>query len=200
LALDQYLVLADSYYQLAQVDRALEKYNEALRLAASHNQSTQWTEEALNRIADIYNQRFDWGGAAASLEELLKLKPGNPQTLRQLVELYYKQGRVNQASAYLDKLSSIYQKQHPLKALELFKELSATYPDDMLLRERLAVAYAQNNMTREAIAQYDTLGEMQLENGLRDQAIQTVQAIINLGPPDVEGYRRLLAQISGSAR
>ena len=70
----------------------------------------------------------------------------------------------------------------------------------MLLRERLAVAYVQNNMTREAIAQYDTLGEMQLENGLRDQAIQTVQAIINLGPPDVEGYRRLLAQISGSAR
>jgi tetratricopeptide (TPR) repeat protein len=200
LALDQYLILADSYYQLAQVDRALEKYNEALRLAASLNQSTQWTEEALNRIADIYNQRFDWGGAAASLEELLKLKPGNPQTLRQLVELYYKQGRINQASAHLDRLSSIYQKQHPLKALELFKELSSTYPDDMFLRERLAVAYVQNNMMREAIAQYDTLGEMQLENGLRDQAIQTVQAIINLGPPDVEGYRRLLAQISGSAR
>lgn len=199
-ALDQYLVLADSYYQLAQVDRALEKYNEALRLAASLNQSTQWAEEALTRIADIYNQRFDWAGAVAALEELLKLKPGNPQTLRQLVDLYYKQGRINQASAYLDKLSAIYQKQHPLKALELFKELSSTYPDDLLLRERLAVAYVQNNKTREAIAEYDALGEMQLERGLRDQAVQTVQAIINLGPPDVEGYRRLLAQISGTTR
>jgi hypothetical protein len=38
---------------------------------------------------------------------------------------------------------------------------------------------------------------MQMENGLRDEAIQTIQAIINLGPNDVEGYRRLLAQISG---
>jgi tetratricopeptide (TPR) repeat protein len=199
-ALDQYLILADSYYQLAQVDRALEKYSEALRMATSLNQSTQWAEEALTRMADIYNQRFDWAGAAAALEELLKLKPGNPQTLRQLVDLYYKQGKINQASAYLDKLSAVYQKQHPLKALELFRELSSAYPDDLLLRERLAVAYVQNNKTREAIAEYDALGEMQLERGLRDQAVQTIQAIINLGPPDVEGYRRLLAQISGSNR
>jgi hypothetical protein len=40
---------------------------------------------------------------------------------------------------------------------------------------------------------------MQLEKGLRDQAIQTIQAIINLGPDDVEGYRRLLEQIRGGA-
>ena len=54
-------------------------------------------------------------------------------------------------------------------------------------------------MNREAIAEYDALGEMQMENGLRDQAVQTIQAIINLGPDDVEGYQRLLGQISGGA-
>ena len=32
-ALEQYLTLADSYFQLAQVDRALEKYNEALSIS-----------------------------------------------------------------------------------------------------------------------------------------------------------------------
>ena len=51
----------------------------------------------------------------------------------------------------------------------------------MSLRQRLAVAYAQNDMKHEAIAEYDALGEMQMENGLRDQAVQTIQAIINLG-------------------
>jgi hypothetical protein len=81
--------------------------------------------------------------------------------------------------------------------LEVLKEIVTTYPDDTQLRQRLAVAYVQNNMTREAIAEYDVLGEMQLERGLREQAIQTIQAIINLGPRDVEGYHRLLAQISG---
>jgi hypothetical protein len=69
----------------------------------------------------------------------------------------------------------------------------------MLLRQRLAVAFAQNNMNREAIAEYDALGEMQMERGLRDQAVQTIQAIINLGPDDVEGYRRLLDQIRGGS-
>jgi hypothetical protein len=117
--------------------------------------------------------------------------------LRQLVELYLKQNKLNEAAATLDKLLSVYQRQNPLKALELLKELSTYYPDNMFLRQRLAVAYVQNNMNREAIAEYDALGEMQMEHGLRDQAIQTIQAIINLGPGDVEGYRRLLEQISG---
>lgn len=81
--------------------------------------------------------------------------------------------------------------------MELLKELASFYPDNLQLRQRLAIAYAQNNMKQQAIAEYDALGEMQLEKGFRDQAIQTIQAIINLGPDDIEGYRRLLGQISG---
>jgi tetratricopeptide (TPR) repeat protein len=198
-ALEQYLVLADSYYQLAQVDRALEKYNEALRMAANAAQASYWRVEALNRIADIYNQRFDWASATAAYEELIRSNPRDERVLRQLVDLYLKQNKLSEAATTLDKLLSIYQRQNPVKALDLLKELTSYYPDNMFLRQRLAVAYVQNNMNREAIAEYDALGEMQMENGLRDQAVQTIQAIINLGPDDVEGYRRLLDQISGSS-
>jgi tetratricopeptide (TPR) repeat protein len=198
-ALEQYLVLADSYYQLAQVDRALEKYNEALRMAANSSQADHWKGETLNRIADIYNQRFDWANATKAYEELIKANPRDERVLRQLVELYFKQNKLNEAATTLDRLLAIYQRQSPLKALDLLKELSSYYPDNMFLRQRLAVAYAQNNMNREAIAEYDALGEMQMEHGLRDQAVQTIQAIINLGPDDVEGYRRLLDQISGGS-
>jgi tetratricopeptide (TPR) repeat protein len=198
-ALEQYLILADAYYQLAQVERALEKYHEALRLANSLD-DMRWRVEALTRIADIYNQRFDWSNATSAYEELVKANPRDERTLRQLVDLYLKQNKFNEAATTLDRLLSIYQRQNPLKALELLKELAAYYPDNMFLRQRLAVAYAQNNLNREAIAEYDALGEMQMEHGLRDQAIQTIQAIINLRPADVEGYRRLLEQISGSPR
>lgn len=196
-ALEQYLILADSYYQLAQVDRALEKYNEALKLAAHSGNSNTWKMEILNRISDIYNQRFDWARASAALEELIQLNPSDERIQRQLIDLYYKQNKVSQATKALDTLLSNYKRYNPLKALELLKEFSSIYPDDMSLRQRLAVAYAQNGMNREAIAEYDALGEMQMENGLRSQAMQTIQAIINLGPDDVEGYRRLLAQLSG---
>jgi tetratricopeptide (TPR) repeat protein len=198
-ALEQYLILADSYYQLAQVDRALEKYNEALRLAATSPNANTWKADILSRMGDIYNQRFDWARAATAFEDLLKINPNDERTQRQLIDLYYKQNKVNQATKTLDGLLAIYQKYNPLKALELLKELTSIYHEDMSLRQRLAIAYAQNGMNREAIKEYDVLGEMQLENGLRSQAMQTIQAIINLGPDDMEGYRRLLSQISGGA-
>ncbi|MBE7475029.1 MAG: hypothetical protein DPW09_00975 [Anaerolineae bacterium] len=196
-ALEQYLILADSYYQLAQVDRALERYNEALRLAETSSNRNTWKADILSRMGDIYGQRFDWARATTAFEDLLKLNPNDERTQRQLIDLYYKQNKVNQATKTLDGLLTIYQKYNPLKAVELLKELTSIYNDDMSLRQRLAVAYAQNGRNREAIKEYDTLGEMQLENGLRSQAMQTIQAIINLGPDDAEGYRRLLAQISG---
>lgn len=196
-ALEQYLVLADSYYQLAQVERSIEKYSEALRLASGTNGTNQVRTKILSRMADIYNQRFDWSHATSMLEQLLEIEPNNERVLRQLVDLYYKQNKLSQATTTLDKLVAIYQRQNPRKVLELLKELSSFYPNDLYLRQQLAVAYAQNSMNREAIAVYDELGEMQLEKGLRDQAIQTIQAIINLGPDDVEGYRRLLSQLTG---
>lgn len=199
LALEQYLAMADSHYQLAQVDRALERYNEALRLAAKAGNPNAWRVDILNRIGDIYTQRFDWARATTAFEELLKINPQDERIQRQLVDLYYKQNKVAQATKSLDSLLSTYQKYSPLKALELLKELVSIYTDDMALRQRLAVAYVQNGLKREAIKEYDALGEMQLENGLRSQAMQTIQAIINLGPDDPEGYRRLLGQLSGGA-
>jgi len=197
-ALEQYLVLADSYYQLAQVDRALEKYREALKLSEQVSNSDNLRVEALTRTADIYNQRFDWAGATSALKGILEINPDDEQTLRQLIELYYKQNKAGEAANILDKLLARYQRHNPTKALELLRDLVGSYPDDMSLRQRLAVAYAQNNRKKQAIAEYDNLCEMQMENGLRDQAIQTIQAIIHLGPDDVEGYHRLLKQIGGA--
>ena len=198
-ALEQYLDLAYSYYQLAQVDRALEKYNEALRLTASVPNADRWKIEILSKMGDIYNQRFDWAGATGAYEELSKIKPDDENIQRRLIDFYYKQNKVNQASTTLDNLLALYQRQSPLKSIEVLKEITDSRPDDLYLRQRMAIAYAQNGMTREAIAEYDALGEMQLEKGLRSEAIQTIQAIINLGPNDVEGYKRLLSQIGGGA-
>jgi tetratricopeptide (TPR) repeat protein len=198
-ALNQYLILADSYYQLAQVDRAIEKYNEAVRIAANVEGGVRWQKDALTRVADIYNQRFDWARSARALEQLYELDKDDLKVKQKLVELYFKQSKVPQAIRLLDDLLSIYQRRNPVASLELLKDLVFSYPKDVDLRQRLAVAYIQNNMQREAIAEYDALGEMQLERGLREQAIQTIQSIINLGPTDIEGYKQLLVQIGGRA-
>lgn len=197
-ALEEYLVLADSYYQLAQVDRAIEKYNEALRLAANEPNAVNWRIKILGQLGDIYNQRFDWARATSAFEELLELTPDNERIQRQIVDLYFKQGKSEQAIKILDNLLALYEEQkQSQKSLELLKEFASSYPDSMPLRQRLAVIFSKNGMRKEAMTEYDALGEMQLEHGLRDQAVKTIQAILALGPDDAEGYRRLLAQISG---
>ena len=199
-AVEQYLTLANSYYQLAQVDRAIEKYNEALRLTANLENPTSWKVEIYGQIGDIYNQRFDWARATAAFEELFKLRPNDERLLRQLVDLYFKQHKSDQAIKTLDTLLSTYRQAGAAnKSLELLKELTVTFPENMLLRQRLAKAYVENGQKTAAIAEYDALGEMQLEKGMRDQAMKTIQAILNLQPEDVEGYRRLLAQIGGGS-
>ena len=60
---------------------------------------------------------------------------------------------------------------------------------------RLAKMYLDLHRRQDAIAELDTVGELQLEMGMPQEAIRTVQAIIRLGPDNVEGYRQLLTQL-----
>ena len=199
-ALEQYLILADAHYQLAQVDRALEKYNDALKLASSSANEIVWKVDILHRMGDIYNQRVDWAQAAAAYASIVAVSPDDERAQLSLVDLYYKQGQSDQALHSLDALLGLYQSSGKTqKILSVLQEAVQTRPEEMGLRARLAAAYARQGMTKQAIAEYDALGEMQLEAGLREEAARTIQTIINLGPDDAEGYRRLYSQIRGGS-
>jgi hypothetical protein len=60
---------------------------------------------------------------------------------------------------------------------------------------RLAKIYLDMRRKRDAIAELDAVGELQMNEGKTADAIRTIQAIIRLGPEDVGQYKRLLAQI-----
>jgi len=195
-ALEQYLTLANSYYQLAQVDQAIEKYNEALDLSEQLDDPTEWKQQILGQMGDIYKQRFDWQKALDAFEALLALNPRNRQMLRQVIDLNFKLRRANQALEYLNTLIKLYnERNQAARVLDLLQELSGSYPDNMELRQQLAMAYRENDMRAKAIAEYDALGEMQLEKGMHHDAATTIQTILDLAPDDPEGYRRLLQQI-----
>lgn len=198
LALEQYLILADVYYQLARVDQALEKYQEALRLVPGSANETVWKVDILHRMGDIYNQRVDWARAAEAYETIVAEAPDDERAQLALVDLYYKQGQNTRALEALDTLLGIYQNAGKTqKIVAVLQDAVQTRPEEMGLRARMAAVYARQGMIREAIAEYDALGEMQLEAGLREEAARTIQTIISLGPDDAEGYRRLYAQIRG---
>jgi tetratricopeptide (TPR) repeat protein len=195
-ALEQYMSLADDYYQLAQIDKALEKYNEAVHLASRSSNERKWKVQILHKIGDINMQRVDWRRATAAYEEIKALSPDDEQVRTYLFDLYQKQGQINKALVELKELARYYEtKGQPQKALSILEDAVQLRPQEMSLRALLARVYTQQGMKREAIAELDTLGEMQLEAGLRDEAVQTVKRIIALEPANVEAYRRLLAHI-----
>jgi len=194
-AMENYLSLADAHYQLAQVEKSLERYNEALELTDRTREPNIWKVKIFNQVGDIYNQRFDWAKATAYFEEAYKVNAQDDYTSRQLIDLYYKQGKTAPAIRVLDTLLKTYYGTDTGKAVSFLKELVAVNPDDVFLRQRLAISYLKDNRRQEAIGEYDTLAEIQYNTGMKKQAIQTLQTILKLKPENPDGYKQVIEQI-----
>ena len=196
LALGEYLALGESYYRLARVDRALEKYEDALRLVSRTATPRDWEVRMLHRMADLHVQRVDWKGAKALYEKIRQLEPADEEARLRLVELGYKLGQEDVALRELDSLIVHLGKQREFeKIIRSLQELVDSNPQDIPLRSRLSRIYIELGMKQEAIAELDTLGELQLESGRRRDAAETLRTIISLEPEEKEGYTQLLREL-----
>jgi tetratricopeptide (TPR) repeat protein len=195
-ALEHYVALAESYYQLAQIDRAREKYLEALQLAPRGSQEKQWTAKILHRTADIDMQRLNWRDAVNAYAQIVRIAPDDERANITLVELLFKLDRGHEALTELDRfLARLASQGRTRKILAILDDLLAQKPTNMGLLQRLAWAFAQAGDPKKAIEYLDRLGEVQLDRGMRIEAATTIRAILALEPADAEGYRRLYEQI-----
>jgi len=198
-ALEHSIALAEAYYQLAQIDKAREKYQEALKLAPRGSTEKQWELTILHRIADIDLQRLSWRDAIAAYYQIVRISPDDERASVTLVELLFKLGQPHKALAELDRfLARLAAEGKSVKILGILNSMANQQHDDMGLLNRLAAAYAQAGQREKAIESLDRLGELQLDAGLRAEAANTIRAILALQPADIEGYQQLLAQISGA--
>jgi tetratricopeptide (TPR) repeat protein len=195
-AMEQYIAAADAYYQLAQVDQAIEKLDEALSYVGQSDPARHWQSNILHRIGDIHIQRLDWRQAIRGYRRIKRSDPEDSKARSYLVDLYFKSGQREDALKELDELIELYKaRRQPQELLSALQEIVRARPDEIGLHMRLAKIYLDLRRRREAIAELDTVGELQLGLGMRQEAVRTVQAIIRLGPENVEGYRQLLAQL-----
>jgi tetratricopeptide (TPR) repeat protein len=195
-ALEQYIALADAYYDLAQVNKALEKCSEALRLVPRASNEEEWWGRLLRTMADIHMRHANWQEAVKIYQQLVSGAPDDERARLNLIDLNYKLGRIKQADKETRTLYEHYRSQgEEERALALLEEAVRLQPQQMSLRARMARAYIDAGMREEAIHELDTLGELQLDAGLRKQAMATVRFIISLGPKNVDAYRDLLAQL-----
>lgn len=199
-ALEQYIAMGEAHYQLAQVDKAREAYQEALKLAPRGPADQNWKAQLLRRIADIDMQRFNWKRALSAYRELRKLEPEDERTAMTLVDLYYKVGQPLYAVAELDNyLKQLVQSGRGAKVPGILEDMTSRRPSDPHLIERLSRLYIQQKRHEDAIELLDKLGEAQLEAGQTKEAIATIEKIMKLNPPNASNYRQLLAQLRQQA-
>ncbi len=195
-ALEQHQLLADVYYQLAQIGQALETYQSALELSTQSSAPVQWKTMFLRRIADIYVQRVEWTNALRVYEQLVQLVPEDEEAVQSLIDLYFKLNQKSRALAMLNRVEALFKQQNRTGAwIPFLQNMINLRPREMMLRQKFAAFLAETGDRQNAIEQYDLLGELQIEAGLRDDAVRTIKKILRLGPENPTGYRQLLEKI-----
>ena len=82
-------------------------------------------------------------------------------------------------------------------AITFLEELVKDHDDQPLLKRTLAAQLHQMGRTSEAVPLLDVLGEILVERGDREGAIDVINQIVLMNPHNVEDYRQLLKQLRG---
>jgi len=197
-ALENYISLAETYQQLGDFDRASETFQASEGLARRINADSSVIVRIKHFIADIHQMRLNTRGAQKIYEEVLEVDNTDEKSLRALIEIYYTQGNQVEAIKRLDMLLGHYAKSGQVdKIVKMLEDLVQINPDDPALRDRLASIYRRRGQKKEAIEQYDALGELQLDAGLTAEAAKTIKKIISMNPDRLDEYKKLLAQLGG---
>ncbi|MEI8130961.1 MAG: tetratricopeptide repeat protein [Leptolinea sp.] len=195
-AVRQYMDLAETYYRLADLDKARATYLNVLRLSQKGETNRTWNIEILKRVADIDLQRMDWREGLRIFDQIRGLDPEDMETRSSLVELNYRLGRDAAAISELDSAVTMFDKLNKIPiALRMLSSLIAIRPDNTDLKSRLlAVSRRVKNMS-DAISLLDSYADEMIENGNKIGAIVHLETIILLGPPNTMEYRKVLEQL-----
>jgi tetratricopeptide (TPR) repeat protein len=195
-AIKQDLELADLFKQMAQLDSARETLLAALMLSQRGRIDPKWAIQILEMMGDIDLSRLDVRQALEDFEQICELDPENEAALAHVIDLNLRLGQEKQAAEALDiHLDQLVKAGRGQDALTMIEDLAREYPGKQAIHSRLAEAYRAAGRQADAIAQYDALGEIQLDAGQVQEAIQTIQIIIDLDPPNIEDYEELIRNI-----
>ncbi len=195
-AINEYLELAEINYNLADLEQARTCYLEALRLSSKVHADPSLRLPILYRIADIDLQNLEWKQALGVFEEIRNLQPENAQVRGKIIELNFRLSRYDQAMTELENYLSYLTEQGKAEdGLEFLQKLVQEMPDQLMLQRRLASLYVQSHRIKEAVEELDQIGRKLLQSGDRNGAIEIVEAIIALNPPNKVEYQKFLMRL-----
>ncbi len=198
-AIHEYIDLAGIFNRLAELDLARKTFTTALRMVQQGNASRDWNTHILQRMADIDMQRLDWKQALRVYEQIRTLAPDDDSVRRQLVDLNLRMAQpdkaMNELENYISHLESLGKNN---VAIIFIEELIKDHGEQPLLKRALAAQLHRSGRTEEAISLLDILGEVLVHAGNKQQALEVINQIILMNPPNVNEYRQLLTQMQNS--
>ncbi|HNH25396.1 MAG TPA: tetratricopeptide repeat protein, partial [Anaerolineales bacterium] len=198
-AIQEYLELAAIYYRLAELDMARKTYTHALRIVQQGNASRDWNTHILQRMADIDMQRLDWKQALRVYEQIRTLMPDDDASRKQLIELNMRMGQQDRAMSELESYITHLESQNKQElAIAFLEELARDHEDQPLIKRTLAALLHRSGRIGDAIPILDQLGEALLEKGDKQGAMEVINQIVLMNPPNVQDYRVLLSQMQNS--
>ncbi len=199
-AIHEYLELAAIHYRLAELDMARKTYTTALRLVQQGNANRDWNTHILQRMADIDLQRLDWKQALRVYEQIRTLAPDDDASRKQIIELNLRMAQPDKALSELENYINHLESQNKSElSITFLEELTKDHEDQPLLKRTLAAQLHHLGRTTEAVSLLDILGETLVQKGDRQGAMDVINQIVLMNPPNVEDYRQLLKQLRGES-
>jgi len=196
-AVEEKVNLAGVYYNLADLSHAREVYLDAFRIAQNHKANPDLKINILYRLADIELQSLDWKQAEEIYAQIQSLNPDDFQATEKLIELKLRLGQddqaINEIDDYVAYLNLSGEKE---SGLDYLNKLVQEYPERVDLHRKRADLLQESGQTELAIQEYDVIGELLLDAGDRQGAIEVIEKILALDPPDKAQYEELIKSLA----
>ncbi|HNB54198.1 MAG TPA: tetratricopeptide repeat protein, partial [Anaerolineales bacterium] len=139
--IQEYLDLGDVYYRLAELDKARDTYEKALKVAQQSNLNN-WTAEILHHTADIDLQRLDWRRALRQFKQIQSINPEDVKAAMQIVDLNYRLGQETDALAALGNfVDFMNRRRKQQEVVKLLEDLMQVDPGRVAIQRTLAGQY-----------------------------------------------------------
>jgi tetratricopeptide (TPR) repeat protein len=194
--IQEYLKLAETYYNLADLVAARKIYSRAFRFAQQSNVDRETKVLLMHRMADIDTQSLDWRNAIRVFEQIRVLDPDDRKSRDMLFDLNLRLGQSNQAMSELDNyINHLISMHRSDEALDYINTKILENQNQPALYQRLAELYRLLGRKEDAISQLEIAKEMYLQSENRPAAIEIVKAILALNPTNVNAYQRMLSEL-----
>jgi tetratricopeptide (TPR) repeat protein len=195
-ALPEYISMAEMYYSLAELDKARQIYLDALKVAQQSKNNRTWGVNMLLKVADIDMQRLNLRQALRVFEQVRAIQPDNSMVRMQIVNLNFRLGQEPVAMKELDGfLSTLESSGRREEAIQFISDLLVDHSGRLDLRRRLADVLIRDGKVGEAAMQLDAAADALLSEGKTYEAINLLETIINITPPNVQAYRQALESL-----